>query len=554
MSDTPITFADCFGWLHLPSEPARTTGVVLCPPFGCEWLWTHRSYRHLALALRDAGFAVLRFDYHGTGDSLGGDTDPDRPAAWLASIGAATDTLKARAGVAEVALFGLRLGGTLAAAAAASRTDVPSLVLWAPFPTGRAFVREARAFALLKNEPQGEDLQVAGFVVKAATVEALSRLDALAHPPTCREALLLARDDVSGDNKLATHFLAHGVAVTAPSIAGYAAMMRDPHQAEVPQAALQTVVQWLAERHTARLPAPVSPPSQEAALLGPHFREHACVFADHAALFGIITEPLAPRTDRPAIVLLNVGSNHHIGPNRMTVTLARELALSGFTSLRFDIAGLGDSVPAPGAPENRLYAQASVEDAKAAITLFGERCVLVGLCSGAYLAYYTTLADPRVHEQILINLQTFLWRDGDSLDIAMRRSYKSTRFYRAAILRSSVWRNLLRGRVNWRGIVRILAHRLLVRLMTELAQRDAGVARAFTALAARGTASLLIFGHEDGGIDEMERHLGPSARKLRKQRQFRLDFIADADHTFTPLAARTALIAKLCRHLCERYP
>ena len=81
MTATPVTFAGCFGWLHLPEGAPRETGVVLCAPFGCEWLWAHRMYRRLASALEAQGFAVLRFDYEGTGDSRGSDEDPGRVAA-----------------------------------------------------------------------------------------------------------------------------------------------------------------------------------------------------------------------------------------------------------------------------------------------------------------------------------------------------------------------------------------------------------------------------------------------------------------------------------------
>lgn len=560
---TPLTFAGCFGWLHLPDGPPRATGIVLCAPFGCEWLWTHRTYRRLATALAEAGFAVLRFDYHGAGDSLGGDEDPERLAAWLASIGAAIDTLKTQTGVTDSALFGLRLGATLATVVAARRDDVRTLALWAPFPTGRAFVREARAFALLKNEPKGADLQVAGFVVTPATQEALNGLDATAEKPRCRLALVLPRDDVSGDTKIAAHLTAHGVEVTAPEVPGYAAMMRDPHQTEVPKAAIAFITQWFMETHPARLEHAATPPPANALLQGPRFTEHAQIFGERAKLFGIVTEPTVPRRDRPGIILFNVGSNHHIGPNRMTVTLARALAAHGFTALRFDIGGLGDSTPAPGEPENRLYADASVGDAKAAVDFFktathADRFVLVGLCSGAYLAYYATLSDKRVCEQILINLQTFHWREGDSLEYVMKKSYKSTRFYRHNAFSKNAWTRLLRGEINFRGIAATVVQRVAGRAADAakslVSGEGAEIARAFKSLSARGTSSFLIFSNEDGGIDEMERHLGPSGRKLRKHDSFRLGFIADADHTFTPLQSRRELITEVTAHLDKKYP
>ena len=60
------------GAFHLPQRlQPRRTAVLLCNPFGEEASRAHRTYRVLATQLERAGFPVLRFDYSGTGDSLG---------------------------------------------------------------------------------------------------------------------------------------------------------------------------------------------------------------------------------------------------------------------------------------------------------------------------------------------------------------------------------------------------------------------------------------------------------------------------------------------------
>jgi predicted alpha/beta hydrolase len=61
-----------FGWLYRPPpERALGAGLVICNPFGNEALCAHRTIRHLSARAAGAGFAVLRFDYDGTGDSTG---------------------------------------------------------------------------------------------------------------------------------------------------------------------------------------------------------------------------------------------------------------------------------------------------------------------------------------------------------------------------------------------------------------------------------------------------------------------------------------------------
>ncbi|HEY1956363.1 MAG TPA: alpha/beta fold hydrolase, partial [Polyangiaceae bacterium] len=139
-----------FGWYHAPQGVARVTGIALCPSLGHEMLCAHRAYRHLAERLAERGFGVVRFDYHGTGDSPGGDDDEARVASWLGTIDDALAVLH-DAGFAKVALFGTRIGATLATAAAARRGDVDALALVAPSLSGTAFLRELRAMQKVRD-------------------------------------------------------------------------------------------------------------------------------------------------------------------------------------------------------------------------------------------------------------------------------------------------------------------------------------------------------------------------------------------------------------------
>jgi len=47
--------------------------------------------------------------------------------------------------------------------------------------------------------------------------------------------------------------------------------------------------------------------------------------------------------DHPAALLLDVGLTYRVGPSRLHVRLARQLATSGIPTLRFDFSGNGDS-------------------------------------------------------------------------------------------------------------------------------------------------------------------------------------------------------------------
>jgi alpha-beta hydrolase superfamily lysophospholipase len=129
-----------FGWLHLPAGRApRRTAVVLCHPFGQEFVLAHRAFHGFARLLAEAGFATLRFDWWGTGDSQG-DLEEARLETWTRDVALAMRTVRERVKCDDVALAGMRLGGTLAALAGAD-APLAALLLWDPVVDGATFLR-----------------------------------------------------------------------------------------------------------------------------------------------------------------------------------------------------------------------------------------------------------------------------------------------------------------------------------------------------------------------------------------------------------------------------
>ena len=100
------------GVLHEPAAPASDIGVVVVVGGPQYRAGSHRQFVLLARALAGAGFAVLRFDYRGMGDSRGAARDFEHASA---DIGAAIDALRAGApAVRRVVLWGLCDGASAA--------------------------------------------------------------------------------------------------------------------------------------------------------------------------------------------------------------------------------------------------------------------------------------------------------------------------------------------------------------------------------------------------------------------------------------------------------
>ncbi|MES2786675.1 MAG: alpha/beta fold hydrolase [Pseudomonadota bacterium] len=571
-ASTPIVFTaaggPCFGWYHPARAPARGAGVVLCPGMGWEAICGYRTFLQFAHALVESGFDVLRFDYHGTGESAGGDTDPGRVAAWEDSIAQACSNLRRLAGVPRMALLGLRLGGTLAADAAIRLGGVDALVMWAPPASGRAYSRELKAGASavgMQPAQPSRDLVAMGSLYTAETLAAMQALnfDAAARAPA-PAVLIIERDDFPSSGALAARFRALGAQVTEQGWPGYAAMMVEPHKAELDPLLPARIVQWLSEALPPdgpnvrfEAPAPVG-------FVTEGVRESAVRFGSDGSLFGMLAQPAAATGSQQAVgvILVNVAGNYRIGPNRIYVKLSRALASAGFQALRFDLPGIGDSCFDVGLSARSLYNQDSTPDVRAAVDVLVERGCrqvwVLGICSGSYVAFNAALADPRIAGQVLMNPRLLEWSQGSGdWEAAMSSAaYKSTTYYRRKLRMPEVYLRLLRGKIDVKGIssrIAILIGARLRRTFKRMLGRSPveGVLPKMKLLGSRGVDTLMIMSAQDDGLDYVEFHLGSGASEMRGDPHFRFEIVEDSDHTFSSLASQRHVIDTVIAHLAR---
>jgi len=167
--------------------------------------------------------------------------------------------------------------------------------------------------------------------------------------------------------------------------------------------------------------------------------ERALLFGESAQLVGILTEPEphGRHPDAPVTVFLNSGIIHRVGASRLYVQMARRLAEEGFTSLRFDFSGIGDS---EARRDSLPFRESAVVETRESMDYLervaGARSFhLMGLCSGADMAFAVAQVDPRVvglGQLDPYGYRTFTWY---------------LRHYGPRVLRLSTWTHSLRVRL-----------------------------------------------------------------------------------------------------------
>lgn len=251
-----------FGIYEAARHAKANRAVVLCNPWGAEYIHGHRSMRQLAKMLTINGIHTLRFDYFGTGDSAGSSTAGDL-SGWETDIQSAIEELKDTTGGARVSLVGLRLGATLAANVAARvGSMVNSLVLWDPIVSGTEYLSEllqiARSrgslltkFAGARPAIEVEGGEILGFPLTESMAAAVRRIDLAALAPALPQRTL-----VVVSQRLNSHVSLHHAlrGRQTPLSIEYIESppgwiewpTHHPRAGTVPVSILQRIVEWLA--------------------------------------------------------------------------------------------------------------------------------------------------------------------------------------------------------------------------------------------------------------------------------------------------------------------
>lgn len=134
-----------YGVFQKPSGGGlKDYAVLMCYPFGQEYMRAHRAFRQLGNMLARKGIPSLRFDYQCSGDSSGELADFSISQA-CTDIKTAFRELKALSGTDKVYVIGLRLGAAMSMMALADMEGVEHVTLWDPVINGKAYCDELYA-------------------------------------------------------------------------------------------------------------------------------------------------------------------------------------------------------------------------------------------------------------------------------------------------------------------------------------------------------------------------------------------------------------------------
>lgn len=281
-------------------------------------------------------------------------------------------------------------------------------------------------------------------------------------------------------------------------------------------------------------------------------REAPLRFGSWRSLVGVLTEGAegAVRADAPAVLFLNAGLLHHVGPSRLYVHLARRLSGAGVHSLRFDLSGIGDSGPRQDRMGRDESMVSETQEAMDSLTASHgvERFVLFGICTGADQAVRVALADERVVGAVLV--------DG----YAYQTPFHVVRYYLTRLLRPHSWWNVVslhhpafhaRPTRGHAGSASAPDAGAFPRPGIYVRPPRAEAESRLRTLAERGCRLCFVYTPTTRFSDASQ--LGEMFPSLKKHPAIRVEYLKGSNHVFTLLASQEALMRAVESWLVESF-
>jgi dienelactone hydrolase len=572
--------------LHTPAAGTLTGhAALLLPAFGWDDECSYRRRRDWATLLAARGITAARFDFPGRENSVGSPLAAGRAESWVTATVEAASWLRQSSGAQRLTAIGVGIGGLVAYQAALAGDAIDDLVLWGVRSSGRAHVRELRAYAAVTAREDDTDsaraddaICIGGHIMSAETAATLSSVDLTRLPlPRAkqRRVLLIGRDAHGIDTKLDDHLARSGADLQRLDSDEYHCLMSPPDLGLKPAKTLPATVEWIAAGGPAatsggggELDAEAQPQVTTSIIFerdGVLIRERLTSLETPAGrLRGIICEPAAITHASCCLVTVNSGALRHTGPNRMFVELARSAAASGIPAARFDLPGLGDSE----GTATRSFERTETDDHASLAVIkaiydhleelgVAEEFIAAGFSLSGYLTVRVATTDRRVSGALCVNPTGFVWTEKQRKRVlkdliaaagpdALRAEPAPRRLPRPLwpladrlgqlqrSLDARTRRGLARSDLLWR-----LEHR------RELAGLDVRLQE----LASARTRMLLLLSDSEQLLRMLERP--KPAAKLTRCTRIRVEKLPSQDHLLRPLWIQEIVIERFVAALLE---
>lgn len=530
-----------FTWFYQP-EHAPIGFALLVPPIGHEAFHTHRFYKLLALHLQKEGFAVLRFDWPGCGNSEGDIESKTNFQHWPTIV---SELAQLFSGGLPVSMIGLRLGANIFSALPAE-----AHVYLDPVLSPSRLVREIRVSAKVaeQNEAIEAGIESGGHIYSEAFLSWIGStelsLQATEHTTVVTSQL----------KKTAKVF--NGVKCQLIEEARLPEILLEPQFTEVPDNLLETITKHLVTTSPTQQPqGSNSHQLQAPTLITAEWEESQII--DKQGQFGILTKPKNTDESAPLLILVNSGSGVHVGPNRAYVELSRQLARQHqIQVLRLDLQNLGDSYAVGVPEENVCYPDLAADYALSFLDTVEKHKIshyvaLAGICSGAHHAFHTAIKGHRaLNEVILINPLTFYWHHGMSLMTPDEQKVTvDSNYYANKIKDPKAWLHLLKGKANIAYIGQFLTKLVVKKLKstTTAFKRllkpipPTRVNQDVQTIASHGIQLSIVVSDSDPGWGLLKDASQLSKAKFAKVFNVKMASVSQANHTFSTRRSRREL-------------
>jgi exosortase A-associated hydrolase 1 len=263
------------------------------------------------------------------------------------------------------------------------------------------------------------------------------------------------------------------------------------------------------------------------------------------AMFGILHEPDAAMQNLGVVIVVG-GPQYRVGSHRQFVLIARALCKAGYSVLRFDFRGMGDSA---GDFAGFQGVGADIAAAIDAICMHSppvQRVVLWGLCDAASAcSMFVRKGHPRVAGLVLVNPEV-------RTEVAFASTYLR-HYYWGRIWQKSFWSKVLKMQFDVRSSARGLLDTIskATRRGSEVGASselpDDYVSSMLSGLTDFSGPALVLLSGKDLTARAFEDLLdqNPAWGALMLKRGFALKALPGADHTFSRLEDLQASVYEL---------